>query len=57
MNSRDGACTVSTTTEYNNHYTQLLIAELLYKNDYEQTLEKRTKSLSNRTETHIFAAS
>ncbi len=28
---------VSTTTEYDNHYAHLLLAELLYKNDYEQT--------------------
>ena len=27
---------VSTTTEYNRHYAHLLLAELLYKNDYEQ---------------------
>ena len=28
---------VSTTTEYENHYAHLLLSELLYKNDYEQT--------------------
>ena len=32
---RDGVQTVSTTR--NRHYAQLLLAELLYKNDYEQT--------------------
>ena len=34
---RDGACTVSTNETFDNHYTQLLISELLYKNDCEQT--------------------
>ena len=28
---------VSTTTEHDNHYAHLLLSELLYKNDYEQT--------------------
>ena len=37
---RDGVYTVSTTTEYNNHYTQLLISELLYKNDCAQSNRK-----------------
>ena len=32
MDCTDGACTVSTA-----HYAHLLLAELLYKNDYEQT--------------------
>ena len=32
---RDAACHVS--TAYNDHYAHLLLAELLYKNDYEQT--------------------
>ena len=34
---RDAARHVSTMTEYNRHYANLLLAELLYKNDYEQT--------------------
>ena len=33
---RDAARHVSTMTEYNRHYANLLLAELLYKNDYEQ---------------------
>ena len=36
-NGRDGVHTVSTTTEYENHYGHLLLSELLYKNDYKQT--------------------
>ena len=34
---RDAKFCVSTTTEYNRHYAHLLLAELLYKNDYAQT--------------------
>ena len=34
---RDAKFCVSTTTEYNRHYANLLLAELLYKNDYPQT--------------------
>ena len=34
---RDAKFCVSTTTEYNRHYAHLLLAELLYKNDYPQT--------------------
>ena len=34
---RDVSGNVSTTAEYNHHYANLLLAELLYKNDYEQT--------------------
>ena len=34
---RDAACHVSTATEYNRHYANLLLSELLYKNDYAQT--------------------
>ena len=34
---RDGVHTVSTNETFNNHYTQLLVSELLYKNDYKQT--------------------
>ena len=34
---RDAKFCVSTTTEHNRHYANLLLAELLYKNDYEQT--------------------
>ena len=34
---RDGVHTVSTNETFDNHYTQLLVSELLYKNDYEQT--------------------
>ena len=34
---RDAACHVSTATEYNRHYANLLLSELLYKNDYPQT--------------------
>ena len=33
----DGACTVSTDEMFDNHYANLLLAELLYKNDYAQT--------------------
>ena len=36
-NMEDVARYVSTTTEYNRHYAHLLLAELLYKNDYAQT--------------------
>ena len=34
---RDAKFCVSTTTEYNRHYANILLAELLYKNDYAQT--------------------
>lgn len=34
---RDAARHVSTNETFDNHYTHLLISELLYKNDYEQT--------------------
>ena len=34
---RDAKFCVSTTTAYNRHYAHLLLAELLYKNDYAQT--------------------
>ena len=34
---RDAACHVSTATAYNRHYANLLLSELLYKNDYPQT--------------------
>ena len=34
---RDAKFCVSTTTAYNRHYANLLLAELLYKNDYAQT--------------------
>ena len=34
---RDAARHVSTMTEYNRHYANLLLAELLYKNDYQDT--------------------
>ena len=34
---RDGVHTVSTNETFDNHYTQLLVSELLYKNDYKQT--------------------
>ena len=34
---KDAARHVSTDQTFDNHYTQLLISELLYKNDYEQT--------------------
>ena len=34
---RDAARHVSTDESFNNHYANLLLAELLYKNDYEQT--------------------
>ena len=34
---RDAACHVSTATAYDRHYANLLLAELLYKNDYAQT--------------------
>ena len=34
---RDAKFCVSTTTEYNRHYANLLLSELLYKNDYSQT--------------------
>ena len=34
---RDVSGNVSTTTEHDNHYAHLLLSELLYKNDYEQT--------------------
>jgi tetratricopeptide (TPR) repeat protein len=34
---RDAKFCVSTATEYNRHYANLLLAELLYKNDYAQT--------------------
>ena len=34
---RDAKSCVSTATEYNRHYAHLLLAELLYKNDYAQT--------------------
>ena len=34
---RDAKFCVSTATEYNRHYAHLLLAELLYKNDYAQT--------------------
>ena len=34
---RDAACQVSTATAYDDHYAHLLLAELLYKNDFEQT--------------------
>ena len=37
---RDGVHTVSTDQPFENHYAQLLLAELLYKNDYEQTNRK-----------------
>ena len=33
----DARFCVSTATEYNRHYANLLLAELLYKNDYAQT--------------------
>ncbi|MBR5082623.1 MAG: hypothetical protein IKX35_09320 [Bacteroidales bacterium] len=34
---RDGVHTVSTNVTFDNHYANLLLAELLYKNDYAQT--------------------
>ena len=34
---RDAACHVSTASAYNRHYANLLLSELLYKNDYSQT--------------------
>ena len=34
---RDAKFCVSTTTTFNRHYAHLLLAELLYKNDYAQT--------------------
>ncbi len=34
---RDAACHVSTATAYDRHYANLLLSELLYKNDYAQT--------------------
>ena len=34
---RDAACHVSTASAYNRHYANLLLSELLYKNDYPQT--------------------
>ena len=34
---RDAACHVSTAMAYNRHYANLLLSELLYKNDYPQT--------------------
>ena len=34
---RDAKFCVSTTTEYNRHYANLLLSELLYKNDYPKT--------------------
>ena len=34
---RDAACHFSTATAYNRHYANLLLSELLYKNDYPQT--------------------
>ena len=37
---RDVSGNVSTRTEFNDHYAHLLLAELLYKNDYEQTNRK-----------------
>ena len=37
---RDAARHVSTNEMFDNHYTQLLASELLYKNDYEQTNRK-----------------
>ena len=37
---RDGVHTVSTNETFDNHYTQLLVSELLYKNDYKQTNRK-----------------
>ena len=33
----DNVSTISTRTEYNRHYAYLLLAELLFKNDYPQT--------------------
>ena len=37
FDGRDGACSVSTAETFNNHYAHLLLAELLYKNDYGQS--------------------
>ena len=37
---RDAKFCVSTTTEYNRHYANLLLSELLYKNDYAQVNRK-----------------
>ena len=37
---RDAARHISTDQTFDNHYTQLLVSELLYKNDYEQTNRK-----------------
>ena len=37
---RDAACHVSTASAYNRHYANLLLSELLYKNDYPQNNRK-----------------
>ena len=64
---RDGVHTVSTNETFNNHYTQLLVSELLYKNDYKQTnredllqavsyFDSLTLALGDRQTTMLFSS-
>ena len=44
---KDTACHVSTATAYNRHHANLLLSELLYKNDYPQTNRKELQQAVN----------